>query len=593
MRWSWRRRVLVSTALGAVAGVSIVVATADLWLPSALQHFVLARSQRRVELEGLDIGLTRDLQPTVALRGLRIENAPWADARPFVVAREVRFTFAWRSLTEGRIVVSRLALRDAQVDLERQADGLRNWRLSAPQDRGPGKIRVVSLDAQGSRVRFVHRGEHLDVDTAIAPLDKPRGDGVARGLALTKRLTLSGHRDGQAFEGNFDVSDVLTFLESKTSFAVRGEAKTAATTLHIDGTIADLAKLAEVDARVQLSGPSLNELQAPLRHTLPATPRYRVSAHVRKTGTRTALTGIEGLVGSTDFTGHVLRTLVPERDQGRTQVEAHLHSGSANWGDLVAIRSGAQGNAPAALREADVQASVAIDAISTPWPLHLRDVKVAASLSRGVLVLSPIQLRGAGGTVDARATLDAGHRPATLELTADIDGVRIDRLLPEQAENTRVEGALSGRVALQTTGATAREWVANAVGQVNVRTHEATIASRLDARLALNGGRLFRTLLEGSEPVPVRCAAADWQMRSGKLHARRLVMETDRVKLVGAGNVDLANRTLALSFTPHRKQAALFALQRSISVSGPFDHTRVELAQARPAAAQESCLAAH
>ena len=86
-------------------------------------------------------------------RGLRVENAAWADKqRPLVDAGLLRFEFEWQSFTGPRVTVTRAVLVDARIDLERSADELRNWRLSNPLDRGPGRIRVLSLEAGDTRV---------------------------------------------------------------------------------------------------------------------------------------------------------------------------------------------------------------------------------------------------------------------------------------------------------------------------------------------------------------------------------------------------------------------------------------------------------
>ena len=206
------------------------------WLRPLLQHHVQARSQRHVHFDELRFGLSRDLQPTVRFRGLRIDNAPWADRRPMVVAGEVRFTFAWQSLTGEHIIVKRLELVDAQVDLEHRADGLRNWRLTRPDDRGPGKIRVLTLDARRSSLRFVQGERDLEIDSSIAALDAPATIAGHEGLPLTKRLAIRGTRGGQRFDATLQVSDVLSFLDSAMPFAVRGDASSLRARLHVEGT---------------------------------------------------------------------------------------------------------------------------------------------------------------------------------------------------------------------------------------------------------------------------------------------------------------------------------------------------------------------
>ncbi len=56
---------------------------------------------------------------------------------------EVTFVFkSLGTLFDDRSLVALLELKDADVDLERQADGLRNWRLNNPENRGPGKYLI-------------------------------------------------------------------------------------------------------------------------------------------------------------------------------------------------------------------------------------------------------------------------------------------------------------------------------------------------------------------------------------------------------------------------------------------------------------------
>lgn len=164
-----RRRVLLTWA--AICAVLVVpLASQGLWLGPALSHFVMERSGRALDVGSVHAGLTGDLQPTIRFKELRIANAKWAEPRAFVDAREIRFTFSWRSLMESEWLVARLKLVDADVDMEIMADGLRNWRLSNPEDRGPGRVRVMTLDAVRSRVHLVHGAADVIADMAVADL---------------------------------------------------------------------------------------------------------------------------------------------------------------------------------------------------------------------------------------------------------------------------------------------------------------------------------------------------------------------------------------------------------------------------------------
>ena len=87
-------------------------------------------------------------------------------------------------------------------------------------------------------------------------------------------------------------------------------------------------------------------------------------------------------------------------------------------------------------------------------------------------------------------------------------------------------------------------------------------------------------MLEGTQQIPVRCGTLELRIRDGVGQTERLVIETDAVKLVGMGRIDLPAQSLALTLMPQRKQAALLALDRSIRIAGPLDAPRVTLAAA-------------
>ncbi len=581
--WPW--------LLGAVI-VSLCFAVHEAtWLRPLLQHHVQARSQRHVHFDELRLGLSRDLLPTARFRGLRIDNAPWADRRPMVVAGEVRFTFAWQSLKGEHIIVKRLELVDAQVDLERRADGLRNWRLTRPDDRGPGKIRVQTLDAHRSSLRFVHGGRDLEVDSSIAAIDRPLSAAGREALPLTKQLAIRGVRGGQRFEAALQVSDVLSFLDSAVPFAVRGDAHSLSTRVHVDGIVADAVDLVDVDTQLAVSGASLAELNPLLKSSLPASRPFSIESRVRKVGPRTEFTGFAATLGGSDASGDL--THVRLDDGKRRVVDARLGSKAIDLADLpLAAAPGDEGRLDVAgLRRVDVKLAWTVSDLKMPWPWHVRHARLTAALSSGVLKIDSLRFDSAGGAVSAAASFDANRTPPQAALKADLDGMRLDQLLPPQADDNRVAGAIGVHAELQASGATRRALMRSLSGTITAATSHASMSNRLDARLALNGGRVLRTMLEGLQQIPVRCGALELRVDQGIGRAERLVIETDRMKLVGSGQIDLSRQLVALTLTPQRKQAALLALQGSIRVVGPFGAPRVTLASPSSPQLAASCLA--
>jgi len=583
---SGRRRVW-PWLLGAVV-VSLCFALHEAtWLRPLVQHHVQTRSQRHVHFDELHFGLSSDLLPTARFRGLRIENAPWADRRPMVVGGEVRFTFAWQSLTGEHIIVKRLELVDAQVDLEHRADGLRNWRLTQPDDRGPGKIRVQTLDAQRSSLRFVRGERDLEIEASIAALDAPVTITGHEGLPLTKRLAIRGTRGGQRFDAALQVSDVLSFIDSAVPFVVRGDASSRSARSHVEGSVADLVKLGAVDAQVSVSGPSLAELNPLLDSMLPTSRPFSIAGRIRKTGTRTDFSTLAATLGRSDVAGELSH--VRTDDAAPRVIDAHLASKSLDLADLPLAALFGEADADG-LKGVDATFALTVEHLKMPWPRQARHARLTGGLTGGVLKIDSLRFDSAGGVVTAAATLDTNRSPPQASLKADLDGIQLDQFLPAQGEDDRVAGTIGAHAELQASGANHRALLRSLAGTISAATSRASISSRLDARLALDGGRLLRTMLEGPEQTPVRCAVLGLRMREGVGRVERLVIETDRLKLIGTGQIDLPQQSMALTLTPQRKQAALLALQRSIRVAGPLGDTRVTLDASTPPSAVASCL---
>ena len=197
------------------------------WLAPLMSHRLSASAQREVHFDSMWVTLTGALRPAVHFRGVRIENAPWADrSRPFAALESATAEFTWRSVRERRPVIELLTLRGGEIDFERRADGLRNWRLRRPDDRGPGRFKVLSIRGENATLRFLHEQLQLDLEAkATANVDDMGSAGAARGAggeALPTRLAIRGTWRSVPFAIDAATSEALTFSKPAASFARAG-----------------------------------------------------------------------------------------------------------------------------------------------------------------------------------------------------------------------------------------------------------------------------------------------------------------------------------------------------------------------------------
>ncbi|CAN5831961.1 hypothetical protein BH11PSE8_BH11PSE8_29690 [soil metagenome] len=597
LRWG-ERSLLTRIGLGLLACVAALLLTLLLlvlffdwtWTRPAIQHQVMAWSGRSIDFDRLQLGLTDALDPTVEFTGLRIQNAPWAAQRPFVVAGRVHMVFDWRSAHEPLVIIKRLTLMDAQIDMERQADGLRNWRLSHPLDRGPGRVRVMSLDANRSVVHVVDGGPRLELNARMSPragtvsATSASAASTVAGLPLVKLLDFDGTRNGQPFAGRAAVSAVLTFWDTGQAFAMRGHVASGASSLDLEGSATDVAHLRQIDVMTHLKSASHTELSA----LLPMLPwpalALDASARVEKHGKHWEASHIVATLGQTDVAGEAS---FEERSDANTRaaLTAKLSSAVVHGKDLRAMFAGRKGGIRRfeGLRTWDGDAQFHIGRFEDPSARWLQSLVMTAQLRDGQLRVDPVELGIAGGRVTGSVQLAAGASPADLRVEASAAGLHIARL------HAAASGELDGQASLQARGDSAGSLIEGVSGKVRLALHGARIPRALDAKLALDGGAMLSAFFAGAQTVPVPCAAAEFDFSAGRGRARLLAFETERMLVTGEGTVSLPDRSVDLLLSPHRKTVSLLALDRSIRLKGPVVHPAVSLVEASTSKAPARC----
>ena len=599
-------------ALWIGVALALLVAAFDWnWFRQPVERYFSDRSQRSVRIDHFDVAWSWTLDPTFRLRGVKIDNAPWADARPFVVAAELIATCDLSSLLAKRPVIRHLRLVDADVDLERQADGLRNWRLTRPDDRGPGVVRVMALEAVRSRIRFVHRGVGLDVQTAASTAEEASAP-------LTTRVAFEGTFRGAAFSGVALTGPELTFLDTGRSFAIRGHALAAGGRLEVDGRATDLFQLAAVDVVAALNAPSLAVFGPFVDRKLPATPAIAVNGHLTKAADTFSLADAAATIGSTQLSG----TLSFDRSKPTSRLRADLHSRAVRLEDLRWTAAYARTLMPpqgAAQHKPDVPA-VAVEPAATPtvaasahatdgepaariaadvhltadrfsasrWPAA-SSLDITARFADGVLAITPLAFGFGGGRATGRVDLDTQRVPPEATLRADLSGMRLEAMLPALPADKRVSGAVDGAIEMAARGHSFDEWLATIAGKISARLRGGSMSSKLDAELGLSGSRFLRALFGGSERVPIRCAATDIELRAGQARTHSLRLETERTHVNGAAQVDLKSGAFDVLLTPSPDRPGLLELRKAIQVRGTPGKVSYALADPKPGAPTRSC----
>ena len=575
--------------LGVVLAVALTLALFDWnWLRPSLERHLSGKSQRAVKIGDLEVELGFSFEPTVRLRRVYIENAPWADSkRPLAVAGEASFTFALKTLWDERRVVSRIVLRDAEVDLEWLPDGLRNWRLREPDYRGPGRYKVLTLETQRTRIRFARPGIDLDIvgtSTRATP-EEPSGETVAQpDPGLSSRIDFEGTYRGAAFAGAVLTSDLLTLQETGRPFPLRGHVTSGKTRIDAEGTFADVVKLSMIDAKLRIAGPSLAALQ-PFVDLHFASRPYRADARLRKNGNNYAFEQLHAKIGATDVAGELsYRSDSGGEAGGRPVLRAALRSDSADLADLgvtgrpAAKEAGSERMFPRSalgaerIKSTDAHVSVTARKLKSAAMPALESLKFSADLDDGILNVKAIDLGVAGGHAIGAISFDAQREPASSQVALEVRGIRLEQLLPTLEANGVSSGAVTASVQLSGRGNSIAAIAGNATGSMSLNMAGGRISNLLDARLGLNLGKMLRLKIGGDRAIDIHCAAIAFQFNNGIGKSRAILLDTEQTRIDGNGTMNLRDETLDVLLEPTQKKPGLFSLHSAIRVQGPLKH---------------------
>ncbi len=117
--------------------------------------------------------------------------------------------------------------------------------------------------------------------------------------------------------------------------------------------------------------------------------------------------------------------------------------------------------------------------------------------------------------------------------------------------------------------------MAHADGHIDLAVWPKNLRGGIIDRWSVN---IFFALLPFIDPGPdahVNCVVARMDLHDGKLTPDVLLIDTTRVRVVGAGSANFATEEIAFRFRPRAKGPVLFSLQPPIDVTGTMTDYRI------------------
>ncbi|CAG1012439.1 hypothetical protein BURC_00179 [Burkholderiaceae bacterium] len=564
----------------------------------------------RLDTDALRVGAPRDL-PAGSPLGGDLVNARDAHLElPYGTVIDL-----WRGRDEQTPRITSLRFGAVDASLKRQADGRANWTLVAPRPDAPKKpFELPQVDEL-----VVQRGQLLYDDaltkTALeARVSTSEGEAVAQGQQRGLLVEGRGRREGQPFEIRVASSGVLPLVarDAATPVPLTLRATSGDSRFSFEGQGTDVLSFHALDGEAALSGPSLAKVGDALGLTLPTTEPFKLKGRLSKSGQRWALKQADLDVGDSRLGGEFSYDRTPKVPLlsgelvGSKLVLADLlpafgaaRPGSGNpkppAGQMVPQR---EFDIPSLHRmNADVKVRLQRAELGTLFRRPLAPLQGDLRLDGGVLKLSNLVARTAGGELKGALGLDATNRKQPL-WTADLRwaGIELDEWLrprnpklqggkPAGEETGYVTGKLGGHAKLQAHGRSTAKMIASTDGTVQAWVRDGTISHLVVEGAGLDLAQGLGLMIVGDDPLPMHCAAVKANARNGVLVPEVAIIDTRDSTLFVSGTVSLGDERMDLKLTSRPKDISPATLRSPVHVSGTFSQPQFKI-EKKPIAAR-------
>jgi uncharacterized protein involved in outer membrane biogenesis len=506
------------------------------------------------------------VHPRIRAERVSFANADWGKADYLLNAEAIEASISVLPLFTGRIVLPEVHLQGAELSLEQDVDGRKNWILKDPEEERESRFFIKLLTVDEGRLRWEDAWrEHSFV--ADLSTDETGVQFSAEGTYSGMPLKAKGH-----------AGQVLSIRDKDTPFPLKGEIKIGDTSAKLQGTLTGIVGFKGIDLRFeQLSGKSMEELYWIVGLAFPDTSPYRLSGRLYRTDGTWLLEKVSGKVGESDLAG----TLQIDTGKGkRPFMHGDFTSKVLNFADLGPLvgtkeprESGVLPDAPFdAERWDSVDADVRIRAgtIKRPEQLPLEKLATRIQMRDKVLSLDPLEFGIAGGRLAGPIRLDGNKQPIRGDLRMRVQKLQLAKLFPTVKQAQGSIGDINGLVELTGTGNSVGKLLGSSNGKIGVYMDEGKVSQFLMELVALDLWDAVRVKMRGDKEVDIRCAIADFGVKGGIAEANALVFDTTVVNISGSGSINLKSEEMNLTLKPRPKDRSIGSLRSPLHIRGTF-----------------------
>jgi len=530
---------------------------------------------KELTLDG-DISLKIGLTPTLVVRDVTIQNAPWGSQPELARIKRLEIKVRFFPLLAHRLDLIRVILIEPELLLETDTSGKSNLAMDAPvKDRtaekgtdtggwGLSRITFEEMRIEKGRVTYINH-ESKKRYTATVAVFTAGSTGPFGG-----RIRIEGKvaYNEEFFEVTGAVGSLATLADPALAWPVSLKLSMGDTVLAIDGSVND--PLARRGFRLYFSLKSKDPARLSRLSGLSKLPPLKspldISGRIIDTGKDSySITDLKIMEGDNDLGGSVDLNLAGERPM----VKATLSARKLDLRPYIgkgpdAVKTTGRGRIFSgeplpfhALGKADAEVALRASQVLLP-EIGLSDVNMGLTLKDEILDVNSLKAFLGKGSVDARLSVKPQGKTVLLTSSVKLHKVDITYLANIVKAASGVEGNLDADIDIRARGTSVAGLMGSLTGKAVLlmgkgRMHQKVI-DLLGSDLPSGVFRLVNPFDKEKPYAAINCFVGAFTMNNGLARATTLVLNTQYMVVVGDGTINLKTERLNLSLRPVPKE---------------------------------------
>ncbi|MBL4767991.1 MAG: AsmA family protein [Rhodobacteraceae bacterium] len=260
----------------------------------------------------------------------------------------------------------------------------------------------------------------------------------------------------------------------------------------------------------------------------------------------------------------------PETADGNTPVEVNDRQSSGPFRNVTLVPLGR------AILLSGMDLNVTIDLRKIEGERDSTSLQTDLVMKNGKASFGPMKLEYDGAHFNINGSLDLNEDPGNLKLSGSTGGWNFSKIMRALRFKKSASGVMSADFDIAGSYASVKGFLSTMNGAATVSMRNGSIDSQLLNVAGLGVVPWLFTTKKGPA-VTIVCIRAPFYISKGSISTKKTVVETDRVQIVVAGDVNMRNKTMNIVGQPRRIGKPLSRSPWPFTVVGPFAKPKVKI----------------